>query len=239
MVDIKILASGSSGNTIRIGDGKTALLLEAGIRFKDIQKGLNFQMMEIVGCLISHSHLDHSKAVREVVRAGIDIYASQGTIDALKLQGHRINVIKAKEQINIGTWTILPFDTIHDAPESLGFLLASGRDKILYCCDTCYIPYRFKGLTHVLIECNYSKKIINQNKQDGITPLELKKRVVTNHFALEDVKDFLRANDLSKVREIHLLHLSDTNSNAVLFKSEVQKLTGKPTYIAKKGVIYG
>lgn len=50
--------------------------------------------------------------------------------------------------------------------------------------------------------------------------------------------DELKANDLSKVREIWLLHLSDGNSDAERFKREVMELTGKPVYIAlEKGEI--
>jgi phosphoribosyl 1,2-cyclic phosphodiesterase len=51
-------------------------------------------------------------------------------------------------------------------------------------------------------------------------------------MSLKTVKDMLRANDLSQVKEIHLLHLSDRNSSAKLFKKEIQELTGKPVYIA-------
>ena len=44
--------------------------------------------------------------------------------------------------------------------------------------------------------------------------------------------EMLKANDLSKVEEIHLLHLSSANSDAEGFKRQVQSLTGIPTYIA-------
>ena len=56
--------------------------------------------------------------------------------------------------------------------------------------------------------------------------------VLRSHFSLENVKEFLQANDLSKVQEIWLLHLSDGNSDAERFKREIQELTGKVVYIA-------
>ena len=49
---------------------------------------------------------------------------------------------------------------------------------------------------------------------------------------LKTVKDFLSANDLSKVIEIHLIHLSSANSDAERFRKEIQAITGKPVYIA-------
>ena len=178
------------------------------------------------------STFDHSKAVKDIMRAGIDCYISAGTVEALGLSGHRLNIIKAKQQFRIGTWTALPFDTQHDAAEPLGFLLANqAGDKLLYATDTYYIRYKFHGLTHIMVECNYSLDILKRNVEAGAVPKELKSRILKSHFSLENVKKFLLVNDLSKVQEIWLLHLSDNNSNAERFKREIQELTGKMVFI--------
>ena len=167
------------------------------------------------------------------MRAGIDCYMSHGTAEALGLSGHRLHIIKAKQQFRIGTWTILPFETQHDAAEPLGFLLANqDGDKLLYATDTYFIRYRFRGLTHIAVECNYSLDILRTNVAKGSVEPALKNRILKSHFSLENVKKFLQANDLSKVQEIWLLHLSEQNSCEKRFKEEVQKITGKPTYIA-------
>ena len=167
------------------------------------------------------------------MRAGIDCYISAGTAEALGLSGHRLNIIKARQQFRIGTWTILPFETQHDAAEPLGFLLANqAGDKLLYATDTYYIRYKFHGLTHIMVECNYAADILKRNVEAGAVPKELKGRILKSHFSLENVKKFLLANDLSKVEAIFLLHLSDGNSDAERFKREVMELTGKPTCIA-------
>ena len=182
--------------------------------------------------LTSTSYADHSKAVKDIMRVGIDCYISAGTVEALGLSGHRLNIIKAKQQFRIGTWTALPFDTQHDAAEPLGFLLANqAGDKLLYATDTYYIRYKFHGLTHIMVECNYSLDILKRNVDAGAVPKELKSRILKSHFSLENVKRFLQANDLSKVQEIWLLHLSDNNSNAERFKREIQELTGKMVFI--------
>ncbi len=233
MIDVLVLASGSKGNCYRITDGSTPLLLEAGIQFKEIQKQLNFRVSELAGCLISHEHKDHSKAVPDMMKAGVNCYMSQGTVEALDVTGHRIHIIKAKQQFQLGTWTILPFETQHDAAEPLGFLMVNqGGDKLLYATDTYYIRYRFQGLTHIMVECNYSLDVLRANVEAGLIEPALKNRILKSHFSLENVKNFLQANDLSKVQEIWLLHLSDGNSDAERFKREIQELTGKPVYVA-------
>lgn len=232
MIEITALASSSKGNCYRVTDGATPLLLECGINYREIQKGFGFQMSEVAGCLVTHEHGDHCKSIKDVLKAGINVYASKGTIESLGIQHHRINSVTAKEQFQIGTWTILPFDVQHDVSEPYGYLLANqSGEKLLFATDTYYIRYKFPNLTHVMVECNYSMQILNENISAGRVPKVMKKRLIESHFSLENVKDFLKANDLSKVQEIWLLHLSDSNSDEEMFKREIMELTGKVVYV--------
>ena len=233
-IQIQVLASSSAGNCYAVTDGTTPLLLECGIRFKEIQQGLGHRVTSLAGCLVSHEHGDHAKAVSDITRAGVDVYASQGAINALGVASHRLRPIRAHQQFRLGTWTVLPFDVVHDAAEPLGFLLASRAGKVLYLTDTAYCPYRFNGLTHLMIEANYSLDVIRQNVATGAIPLSHKNRVIQSHMSIERVLDMLRANDLSQMREIHLLHLSDGNSDAERFRLQVQQATGKPVYVAAR-----
>ncbi len=232
MIEIDVLASGSAGNCYRVTDGNTPLLLECGVAFIQIQQQLNFQISKLSGCLISHEHKDHSKAALDVMRLGIDCYMSSGTAKALGLGGHRLRIVRPKEQLRIGTWMVLPFGTQHDAVEPLGFLLSSTSGKVLYATDTYYIRYQFHELTHIMIECNYALDILQGNVRAGLIPTVLKRRILASHLSLENLKKFLLSNDLSQVKEIWLLHLSDGNSDAKRFKREVQELTGKIVYVA-------
>ncbi|MEK4025827.1 MBL fold metallo-hydrolase [Sporosarcina sp. FSL W7-1283] len=232
MIEIQTLATGSTGNCYMIDDGRTQLLIECGISFRNIQKALDFKTSNIAGVLVSHEHKDHCKAVKDVADRGLDIYMSQGTADAISIMHHRIRPIECKKTFRLGTWTILPFDVQHDAAEPFGFLIANDAgDKLLFATDTYYIKYKFSGLTHLMVECNYSYKILSENINSGRIPEFLKNRVMKSHFSLENVITFLKANDLSKVQEIHLLHLSDSNSDEKLFKKEVQAATGKLVFV--------
>ncbi|MUG45492.1 MBL fold metallo-hydrolase [Paenibacillus woosongensis] len=235
MIDIQSLGSSSAGNAYRISDGHTALLLEAGFPYKSLQRALNFRMSDIAGCLITHEHLDHSKAAKDVMKAGIDVYTSQGTAESLDLSGHRLKPIRAHEQFTVGTWTIKAFEIEHDVAEPLGFVLANtAGDKLVFLTDTYYCRYRFAGLTHIMVECNYSIDIVNRRVAAGELHPGQKKRLLRSHFGLEHVKGFLRANDISKVQEIWLLHLSDGNSDADRFKQEIQETTGKLVRVADR-----
>lgn len=233
MIEIKTIASGSKGNAYVVTDGHSQLLLECGIVFKEIRKALNFNTSSLAGCLITHEHSDHTKGLKDVLKAGINTYMSAGTKEAIKLEHHRIKPVEAHKAFKVGTWLILPFDVEHDVNDPYGFLLINKQgEKLLFVSDSFYCRYKFTGLTHIMIEANFSIDILNENTASGRVHKGMKKRLLRSHFSLENVKEFLKANDLSKVQEIHLLHLSDNNSDAARFKKEIQTLTGKIVHIA-------
>jgi len=232
-MEFKSYASSSKGNLYTLSDGQETILIECGLSIKEIKKALGFGLSGISFCLLTHAHFDHSKAAADIMKAGIDIYTSQGTIDALGLVGHRAHAIQAGVQFTSGNWIVMPVEAQHDAPEPLAFLIYNKRtrERMLFATDTFYLKNTFTGLNIIAVECNYAADILEENVAAGRIPAELKKRLLRSHFELSNVKKFLQANDLSKVRQVHLIHLSEGNSDSERFKREVQSITGKPTYV--------
>lgn len=236
---LRVLGSSSSGNCYLIEASKDdKLVLDAGINFKDVQKELNYNFNGIQGVLITHEHMDHLKYATNFALYGIDIYASAGTFEKLDLKGHRFKVIKALKQFTIGNFTILPFDTQHDAAEPLGFLIQHKitGEKLLYATDTYYIKYKFSKLNYLLIECNYNAEIAKENANNGVINKTRYSRLLESHFSLDNLLKFLKANDLSYAKNIILCHLSDTNSNQNIMKSRVYEETNINTTIARPGL---
>lgn len=231
---ITALASSSAGNAYLL-DGRSPLLLDCGLSIRELKRATGYRLSSLAGCLCTHEHGDHSKAAAGLMRAGVDCYMSQGTADTLGLTGHRLKIVKPLQQFPVGGWAVLPFDTVHDAAEPLGFLVAGDGEKILYLTDTAYCPYCFRGLTRIMIECNYSKKILEHNIEAGKLHPGMRRRLLRSHMSLDRVLDFLAANDLTAVKEIVLLHLSDGNSDAEEFKRQVQAATGRMVRVAEKG----
>lgn len=233
-MEIRTLSTGSKeGNCFVISDGHTKLMLDCGISIKKIQKALNFKLREIKACLVTHRHGDHTKGLVGVLNQEIESYIGAKEIEKLGISHHRLNGIEPMEQFQVGTWTILPFDVQHDTEQPLGYLMQSSAtgEKLLFATDTYYIEYYFSGMTHMLIECNHSLEILTKNIESGALPMYRAKRVSESHFSIENLLVFLKACDLSKLQEIRLIHLSDTNSAADQFQEAIQKATGVPTYI--------
>ena len=225
MIDIRIIASGSSGNCYLIKDSDKKILIDPGIQFKRIQKALDFDVTGLDFVLLSHEHKDHSHAVFDIIKHGVRVLTSDGTANALGIAHTRL---VSETEGGFSGWKVLPFRTHHDAIEPLGFLILSpSGSKIFYATDTYYISYKFSGITHYMIECNYSKDLLEKNTD---LPNNVKCRIITSHFELENVKDFFRHQDLSQTIAIYLLHLSDSNSDQERFIREIQQVTGKPVY---------
>ena len=229
---IDVIASGSGGNATIISDGVSSLLLDAGIPIKRLFSESGVMISDVAGCLVSHDHGDHSLAVKDLAKRGIDIYASRGTFDRLELSGHRYHAVPAMQWFSAGTFEVMPFDVIHDAHEPFGFWAKSTRtrENALYFVDTAYVKYIFREIDYLICECNHGKHELHRSVKSGVIEPELAARIVKNHMSLERLIYFLKANDLSRLKQIHLIHMSANNSDAGRFKKAVRSVTGKEVY---------
>jgi phosphoribosyl 1,2-cyclic phosphodiesterase len=238
---LKILGSSSAGNCYILENDQEALIVECGVKLLPIKKALEFKLNKVVGCVISHEHLDHCKGVMELAAAGIDIYSSVGTISAMCNGGHnhhRFHPVLSDVEFKIGGFTVKPFDVRHDAAEPLNFLIHHEQTgNVLFVTDTYYVPYTFRNLNNILVEANYSQAILDKRMDDGKTQEFLRNRIWKSHMNLETCKKMLKANNLSQVNNIILIHLSDGNSDAEDFQQQVTELTGKTVHVAGAGMI--
>lgn len=224
----KPFASGSKGNCYLLQTDTGSILIELGIPWKKVMLHLDFMTSKLNFALISHSHGDHSSAVKDALKAGIDVYLSSATAEALGVsQHHRIHILKAGEKQQIGSWDVLPFDLIHDVP-CLGFLIAHDTKRLLFIPDTAYVKNRFTGITIAAIECNFTEDILSRNIQKGHLAPVVGHRIRRSHMSLQTVIEMLKSNDLSRCRQIFLLHLSSGNSDEAQMIKEVQEATGIP-----------
>jgi len=227
----KPLASGSKGNCYYIKSGNTSGLIEVGIPWKSIKRKLNFKTSELDFVAPLHRHRDHSGHLKDAVKNGINVFAIQDVWDSVNIFNHRCHVIEPLKQFKIKGLTFLPFSIPHDVP-NIGLLISDGKDKLLYLSDLGYSPYTFHGVTILAIEVNYQLKILNENVKQGFIPLPMKNRILNSHFSLKNVLGFIENLDLSHLKEIWALHLSDSNSNEKQIKKALQGVTGKPVYLA-------
>lgn len=218
-MQLKVVGSGSSGNLYILETEHEALVIEAGVHLKELKKAMNFNLSKIAGVLISHQHGDHAKYAASYKMNGL------GVLDEFS------------GKVVVGGFKVIPFEVVHDV-KTYGFLIHHEEmGTTCYISDTHYVPVKMKGLNNMLIECNYCQQILDGNIAMGTVPAMLRERIIESHMELQTVKGVMRANDLSKVNNIVLLHLSNANSDAERFKREIGQLTGKRVTIAEAGLV--
>ena len=232
MINIKVIGSGSSGNCYLANINGTQLLLECGLPFKTIQKALNFKLSTIEACLVTHEHIDHSKAVKDLLKNSVDVYATKGTFDALNVKSHRAKTLQKNDTeyktIIFNNLAVKPFYSIHDAQEPVSFYIRDLKtnESLLFVTDTAYMPYKIPNVDILMVECNYVKSVIDSNVKNDSLNVSLRNRIVKNHMSLETLLKALNQADLSNLKKIYVLHLSDPNSEEKVILEAIQKQTG-------------
>lgn len=234
----RCLGSGSSGNCYLLEDERECLVIEAGLPFKVIKQAIDFEVGKIVGVICSHVHSDHFGYAKEYINAGISVYASAQTHSSEDNPFKK--VIRPGYWYQLGSFNITPFEVVHDV-ECYGFIIRHENiGTMLFATDTEYIKHNFKTLklNHIMIECNYSQKIIDSRVSQGDTDKGLRYRILQSHMSLETCKSFIKANYTPSLYNVCLLHLSDGNSNESEFKEEVQQIVGAGTgvFAAERGL---
>ena len=237
-MNLTCLGSSSKGNSyiLQASTGES-IVLECGVPIKELKKALNFDLSKVLGAFLTHSHKDHSGRIKEYWTAGITVWVEEKTRDLIDSNHHRINMFKESQTIQLGSFKIKSFPVVHDVP-TVGFLLEHPEmGRAVFITDTKYSDFCFPGLNHVLIEANYCEKIIFDRLVNGKIDGFLRNRIQNSHMSLATAKEFLKANDLTQVQTVVLLHLSDSNSDEQRFIQEVRNLTGKAVYVADTGRI--
>lgn len=234
---LKIINSGSAGNAYILENEHEALLIECGVPFIEIKKALNFNLNKLVGCLLTHEHLDHSKCIWDVWNIGKPIISAKKTFEKLGLD-HAVNlyIVNGLPQ-HIGNFTIHSFKVNHDAVDPIGFYIQHPDcGNVLFATDTYYLKHTFPNLNNIIIEANYCEDILKDREENGNANTYISNRVRRSHMSIQQCLSTLGANDLSNVNNIVLIHLSDGNSHEVEFKKKTELATGKTVHVAKKGL---
>ena len=239
MLKFQTIASSSDGccYLLQGGGASAPLLIEAGVSIKQIRAGLDAAgvgLMDLAGAVVSHRHLDHCRAAKDLNVACVDVWASQPTIEAVRSdRPHRMHELRAQSWAAIGDWQVWPFEIEHDVEGAFGLVVASPMgQRLLYLTDSCYTRYVIPGITHFAVECNHSEAILRANVEEGIIDGSRFARTSRTHMSLERLCGMLDAWDLSSARQIYLLHLSSTNSDASAFKQHIEGRYGIPCEVA-------
>lgn len=238
------LASSSSGNCYwveleRSSRPPVKIMIELGLPMKDIQRkciqsGLN--MLSLDCCLVTHNHSDHAKSAKEMSKKGFRVYGNEFVASSIRQVMHpgELKCIAAETYV-------VPISVEHDAPDPLGFVIYTDREKILFIADCKYwkADLTSQRFDYIIIEANYEARLLHfakeeAEKNDDLGLKSSLERVFNAHMSIENCIKALNKMNLSKCKAIFLIHLSDRNARENVFKNEVTRQVGKKCFVAKK-----
>lgn len=219
MATVKVVASGSTGNSYIIKAGGEILLLELGVRFQSILEALDWDISHVVGAVVSHEHTDHAAFVEPArTKYRIPVYFGKDFAD---------------RTLKLGNFLVKALKVPHGDCLCHAFLITH-RDfgNLLFATDLSEFPYNAKWLNHIMIECNYSNEVVLDNAMDN----QFSRSHSENHMSLDNCVKTLNRLKGRCLQTVTLLHISRSNGDPAMFKSRVFEETGFRPNIAEPGL---
>lgn len=231
---IRTLASGSSGNSVLIQFGPSAILVDAGISCRKITqrlKACGLCVEDLDGILITHEHSDHICGLSTLAKHHtVSIYASNGTCAAIadKYPCTRDSLLAfpAGSYFNLGPFTVTSFSTPHDAADPVGYLISDGSKTVAIMTDLGVIPDHITelvtGAETVMLETNHDIDML----RNGPYPYPLQERILGQfgHLCNEVAADFAVHLAQNGTHTLILAHLSRENNTPELARFVVEKM---------------
>lgn len=224
------LASGSSGNCILVRDGRTAVLIDAGIGIRRIVASLRQAQVhpaDLAAILITHEHSDHiSGAVRLARRYGVLLVANAPTLAAIPgTDAVPTRVLDLGAEADFSGIYARSFPISHDAVCPVGYTVYSSGATICIATDTGYVT------PDVRAEAGWADLLILESNHDlemlrtGPYPWHLKRRIAgeTGHLS-NDAASALLLNlaDRGRNMAVWLAHLSQTNNSPAIARARAE-----------------
>lgn len=264
MLSISSLNSGSNGNCYYIGNDREAILVDAGISCREVErrmKRLGLEMQQVKAVFISHEHWDHIKGLPMLAKKHkLPVYITPRTRlqGGLMLDEQCARPFTAFEPIAIGDLVVTAFPKLHDASDPYSFVIACNGVKVGVFTDIgspCqHLVHHFKQCHAAFLEANYDEEMLH----NGRYPYYLKKRIsggnghLSNRQALElftrhrpAFMTHLLLSHLSKenncpnlVRDLFVQHAGQTEIVVAsrFTETPVYKIDGKATHTATSAI---
>lgn len=211
---LKCLGSSSAGNCYLLqADSGETLILDCGIPIKEIKKGLNWNVKDVVGVLCTHKHLDHSKSLDNFKKMSIPVFAPyQRNYNKKNYGGFTIYPFPL--QTLDGNWTHT--DANGEPCPIFGFLITHKEmGRMLYITDCEVIKWKFKDANHILLGVNYDKDLVDTDNPKA-------NHVFRGHLSIDTACDFVKANDSDILQNIIMCHLSSENADRDSFITKMK-----------------
>lgn len=222
------LGSSSAGNCYLLqADNGETLILDCGISIKEIKKGLNWNVKDVVGVLCTHQHSDHNKSLKDFINMGIPVFAPYLSLESMKMETE-FNIRMFDLTTIDGSWTHTNAD---GTPCPIYGFLITHREmgRMLYITDCELIKWKFRDINHILLGVNYDKDLVDTDNPKA-------NHVFRGHLSIDTACDFVKANDSDSLQNVIMCHLSSENADKDIFIEKMKNaVNGANVDVAEQG----
>jgi phosphoribosyl 1,2-cyclic phosphodiesterase len=221
---ITSLNSGSNGNCYYIGNDTEAVLVDAGISCREIErrmKRLGLLMAKIKAVFISHEHSDHIKGLPVLVKKyRLPVYITPMTMRSggLNFEENLLKNFIAHEPVSIGGLSVTAFPKFHDACDPYSFIVSDDNICIGVFTDIgapcVHLKKYFQKCHAAFLEANYDEKMLEK----GNYPIYLKNRIRggKGHLSNKQAVELFVTYKPDFMSHLLLSHLSKNNNSPEL-----------------------
>lgn len=223
MLELCMLASGSSGNAVFVATEHTKILIDAGLSGKRLAAALcqiDVDPHSLDALLLSHDHSDHICGAGIMSRRHhLPIYATAPTWQTAACKLGRLvesmcHILPLQGITQFKDLTVETFPVPHDAAGPVGFIFRCQKRAIALVTDlgvvTPFILSKIKGLDCVVLEANHDEAML----MNGTYPWSLKNRILghNGHLSNSVAADCLIKIMSPVTSHVVLAHLSQENN---------------------------
>ncbi len=233
---ITSLNSGSNGNCYYVGNDTEAVLIDAGISCREIEKRmkrLGLLIEKVKAVFVSHEHSDHIKGLPVLVKKyQLPVYITPLTMrrGGLNFEENLFKSFIAHQRVLIGKLAITPFPKFHDASDPYSFVISYNNICVGVFTDI-GVPCNelknyFKQCHAAFLEANYDEDMLDK----GNYPFHLKKRIRggLGHLSNKQALQLFLEHRADFMSHLLLSHLSKNNNSPQLvedlFKAHAQNV---------------
>lgn len=221
---IASLNSGSNGNCYYIANDSEAILIDAGISCREIEKRMRRLALDIYklkAVFVSHEHSDHIKGIAVLSRKyQLPVYITANTLlqSGLTIGRELTRHFSLNEQVTIGSISVTSFSKRHDACDPCSFIVSSNSVKVGVFTDigfVCENVINHFQLCHAaFLETNYDEEMLER----GSYPYHLKRRIRggLGHLSNKQALSLFLKYRPSFMTHLFLSHLSQNNNSPEL-----------------------
>lgn len=234
---LRLLASGSKGNSLLISGAGCHLLVDAGLSARELCRRLALAGVapdELAAILVTHEHIDHVRGIGLLSRRSrVPVYVHHA-IAAPLADTHGPGTWREFETgvaFAVGGLAVQAFPVTHDAEATVGFTITGSDGKVGVATDlgiaTRLVAEELRGCRQLVLESNHDEAML----RDGPYPWPLKQRIRSNHGHLSNSAsaELLERLCWDGLETVFLAHLSETNNHPDLAETSAREVLDRQT----------